>query len=39
MNIDMNNENTKNEHVRKVIFTGVMAALSYGKRINTGRIE
>ena len=29
MNIDMNNENTKNEHVRKVIFTGVMAALSY----------
>ncbi|MCI8932743.1 MAG: ECF transporter S component [Lachnospiraceae bacterium] len=25
----MNNENTKNEHVRKVIFTGVMAALSY----------
>ena len=29
MKIDMNNENTKNEHVRKVIFTGVMAALSY----------
>ena len=29
MNIDMNNENTKNEHVRKIIFTGVMAALSY----------
>ena len=29
MNINMNNENTKNEHVRKVIFTGVMAALSY----------
>ena len=29
MNIDLNNENTKNEHVRKVIFTGVMAALSY----------
>ena len=25
----MNNENTKNEHVRKIIFTGVMAALSY----------
>lgn len=25
----MNTENTKNEHIRKVIFTGVMAALSY----------
>ncbi len=29
MNIDKNNENTKNEHGRKIIFTGVMAALSY----------
>lgn len=29
MVIDMNTENTKNEHIRKVIFTGVMAALSY----------
>lgn len=29
MVITMNTENKKNEHIRKVIFTGVMAALSY----------
>lgn len=29
MVIIMNTENKKNEHIRKVIFTGVMAALSY----------
>lgn len=29
MVITMNTENKKNEHIRKIIFTGVMAALSY----------